>query len=258
MDPYLEDPAFWPDFHDSFITYWRDALNAVLPGAYEARINERVELLDPQFERPLIVAPDVTVSASESWSEPGGGVAVATVVEPVTIPLVYLEETRETFLEIRRRSDRTVVTVLELLSPSNKGGGDRGVYLARRELLLRQDVTLVELDLLRAGQRVPLLREPPPGDYYYFVSRSNRRPLCDVYAWTVRHALPIVPVPLRVPEPDLSLNLGEVFATAYERGRYARSIDYASPPEGTFADNASGWVDERLAPLRRSLPPRPQ
>ena len=23
MDPYLEDPAFWSDFHDGFIVYWR-------------------------------------------------------------------------------------------------------------------------------------------------------------------------------------------------------------------------------------------
>ncbi len=31
MDPYLEDPAFWEDFHDRFVTYWSDVLNGSLP-----------------------------------------------------------------------------------------------------------------------------------------------------------------------------------------------------------------------------------
>jgi hypothetical protein len=250
MDPYLEDPAFWPDFHGRFITYWSDALNAVLPELYEARINERVELIDSEQERAIVVAPDVTLSRGEPWSGSGSGAATSTLVEPVMIPLVYLEESRETFLEIRRRSDRTVVTVLELLSPANKSGGDRGSYLAKRELLLRQDVNLVELDLLRAGQRIPLLRKPPPGDYYYFVSRANRRPLCDVYAWTVRHALPIVPVPLRSPDPDVMLHLGDVFGTAFERGRYVGSMNYAEPPEGTFTDTSPEWIRERIGTAR--------
>jgi hypothetical protein len=181
MDPYLEDPAIWADFHDSFLTYWRDALNEALPAGYEARINERIEISDPLEPPSLALRPDVTVSRDRHYpgEENRGGAAVATLAEPVTIPLVYLDEVRETFIEIRRRPGREVVTVLELLSPSNKGTG-RGQYLAKREALLHQDVSLVELDLLRVGVRVPLRREPPPGHYYAFVSRATNRPMCDV------------------------------------------------------------------------------
>ena len=46
MDPYLEDPAFWSDFHARFITYWSDALSDCLPDNYEARIDEKVRLVD--------------------------------------------------------------------------------------------------------------------------------------------------------------------------------------------------------------------
>lgn len=31
MDPYLEDPAFWPDFHHRFLENWCDALADLLP-----------------------------------------------------------------------------------------------------------------------------------------------------------------------------------------------------------------------------------
>ena len=33
MDPYLEDPAIWMDFHERFITYCSDFLNDSLPDA---------------------------------------------------------------------------------------------------------------------------------------------------------------------------------------------------------------------------------
>ncbi|MFQ6042589.1 MAG: DUF4058 family protein, partial [Candidatus Poribacteria bacterium] len=36
MDPYLENPVWWPDFHHSFITYARDALQPGLRPRYRA------------------------------------------------------------------------------------------------------------------------------------------------------------------------------------------------------------------------------
>ena len=61
------------------------------------------------------------------------------------------------------------------------------------------------------------------------VARAKRRPDCDVYAWTVRDRLPAIPIPLLAPDPDIVLDLGGVFAMAYERGRYGRLIDYNRP-----------------------------
>ncbi len=53
-------------------------------------------------------------------------------------------------LEVRDRLGRELVTVIELLSPSNKRAvDDREQYLARRRELFRSSTHLVETDLLR-------------------------------------------------------------------------------------------------------------
>ena len=67
----------------------------------------------------------------------------------------------------------------------------------------------------------------PPGDYYAIISRAEARPSSEVYAWSVRRVLPNIPIPLSPPDPDIRLNLGEVGAETYRRGRYERSINYA-------------------------------
>src|SRR5262249_37321858 len=135
------------------------------------------------------------------------------------------------YIEILHRPDRALVAVLELLSPANKEEPGRGDYLAKRGGLLRQPVHLIELDLLLKGQRPPLLRPLPPGDYYYLLARADQRPNCQVFAWTMRQPLPTLPVALRAPDPDVLINLGAVFATAFQRGRYEGDINYAAPPD---------------------------
>jgi hypothetical protein len=217
MDPYLEDPAFWSDFHASFITYWRDALSDCLADNYEARIDEKVRLVE---------------------------------VAPPRRELIE-EETHERYIEILHRPERALVAVLELLSPANKEEPGRSDYLAKRNALLRYPIHLVEVDLLIGGRRLPPEDALPPGDYYALVSRGDRRPDCDVYAWPLRNALPAIPIPLRPPDPDVWLDLAGVFATTYERGRYARSLNYAAPPPISLDDETRRWAMERA---RRQWP----
>jgi hypothetical protein len=202
MDPYLEHPAHYPDFHATFITYWREAVAAVLPKHYSARVGERVYLVEgPPLARRL-VGPDVAVERTPGPPAPTAPTAAVTGLTPVTLPLEILDEVRETYIEILHRPDRRLVAVLELLSPANKEEPGRGEYLAKRNALLRQDVHLLELDLLRGGRRLPLKAELPRGDYYAFVSRGDRRPDSDVYHWPLADPLPPVPVPLRTPDAD--------------------------------------------------------
>ncbi len=139
--------------------------------------------------------------------------------------LVIEEETHERHIEILHRPDRTLVAVLELLSPANKEEPGRTLYLAKRNALAYHPVHLVEVDLLLKGQRLPLDEELPPGDYYAMVSRGNQRPACQVYAWTLQQVLPAIPIPLLPSDPDLWIDLAAVFRTTYERGRYI-SLDY--------------------------------
>lgn len=110
--------------------------------------------------------------------------------------------------------------------------------------LLSQEVHLIELDLLLGGRRLPMGKRLPPGDYYAFVAHSQRRFNCDVYAWTVRQPLPMLPIPLKAPDPDLRINIAEVFSQAYDRGRYERCLRYAEPPTAPLADADRQWAAE--------------
>jgi hypothetical protein len=230
MDPYLETPALWSDFHTAFITYWRDALLERLPDHYEARIDEKVHLLETVPPKSKRLEPDVAITQRRPSPPPSPAPAGVATLEPVTLSLVIEEETHERHIEILHRPDHTLVAVLELLSPANKENPGRHLYLDKRNGLIPHPVHLVELDLLLKGQRLPLEEELPPGDYYALVSRWDRRPECDVYAWTLRDPLPALPIPLLPPDADVWFDLAAVFAQTYQRGRYARSIDYAVPP----------------------------
>ncbi len=245
MDPYLEDPAFWSDFHASFITYWRDALSDCLPDHYEARIDEKVRLVEVAPPRRKLIEPDVALTQRAPSGTPPPAPAGVATLEPVTVPLAIEEETHERYIEILHRTERTLVAVLELLSPANKEEPGRSDYLAKRNALLRHPVHLVEVDLLIGGRRLPPEDALPPGDYYALVSRADRRPDCSVYAWPLRHPLPAIPIPLLPPDLDVWLDLAAVFATTYERGRYARSLNYAAAPPVTLDDETRRWVMER-------------
>src|SRR5262249_44432312 len=150
-----------------------------------------------------------------------------------------------TYIEILHRPDRSLVAVLELLSPCNKEEPGYSAYLAKRNAVLRHKVHLVELDLLLRGNRLPLSEPLPPGHYYALIARADRRPDCQVYAWTVQQRLPPIPIPLADSDPDVWIDLQAVFNTTFDRGRYARSIDYSAPPPPSLAPPDRDWVAQQ-------------
>ena len=197
--------------------------------------------MDRDDEPVKLIRPDVAVS---QIGEPGGVAMAAGVatLEPVTVPLFLNEEIRESRIAILHRPDRTLVAVLELLSPANKEMPGRSSYLFKRAELLEQPVHLVELDLLLGGRRLPFAKDLPPGDFFAMIARVDRRFNCDVYAWTLRQTLPTIPIPLRAPDPDILVDLAAVFAQTYDRGRYAASIDYRADPKVSLTEETLNWV----------------
>ena len=113
---------------------------------------------------------------------------------------------------------------------------------AKRKAILLQKVHLVELDLLVGGNRLPLSEPLPVGDYFVFVSRADHYPDCDVYAWTIRHPLPTIPIPLRSPDADIQIDLGKVFRATYERGRYEPELFYGEPPTAPLRAGDAKWA----------------
>jgi hypothetical protein len=250
MDPYLEDPAVWEEFHHVFITECMYFLSDRLPNSYIAKINERVELVSRSDAAAAQYLPDVAMlherpvhqrQASEPTARAG---VVAVAIAPVTIPSVESLEVREGYIEILRLPDYELITSIELLSPWNKYGEGLGEYRHKRRSLVSRGVHVVEIDLLRRGRRTELAQPLPPGHYYAFAFRADRRPDVDVYAWGLRHPLPAISVPLQAPDPDVSLELKDVVNSAYDRGRYARKLRYNGAPPEPLSPEDSAWASE--------------
>ncbi|MFQ5734466.1 MAG: DUF4058 family protein [Planctomycetaceae bacterium] len=250
MDPYLE--RHWGDVHSSIVLYVRDQLRPTLPGDLYARVEERVFIETP-FDDYATLTPDVRViehpSQTRSTVEPASGIAVA---EPVVVHLPD-EEIRETFVEIRdAKSGHRVVTVIEVLSPSNKRNGDsRDQYLDKQASLRDADVSLVEIDLLRSGQPTfPIADEVLPvshrSEYRVCVRRGWNPKNVEVYAVPLRARLPAVPVPLRNREESVPLDLQAILNQAYENGDYEMTVDYKTSPDPPLIPDDANWADELL------------
>jgi hypothetical protein len=143
-------------------------------------------------------------------------------------PAVDVE--RHASLEIVDRRNRRVVTVIELLSPSNKTPGpDRDDYMAKRRQVLAGTTHLIEIDLRRGGTR-PDLPPLPLCDYYMLVSRYAERPRVGFWPVGLRDVLPVLPIPLATPDPDVPLDLRAVLNSAYDAANYGKYI-YQEMPE---------------------------
>lgn len=250
MDPYLEDPAFWPDFHRTFINYLREALLDRLPKHYDARIDEQLRLVNFDEETRRIY-PDVAIlhdpARLPSPRSPTPTSSNIATLEPITIPAPIRAEVRDVWIEIRHLPDQSVVTVIEVLSPSNKIGRGHLEYLAKRDAILNRPVSLVEIDLLLAGQRLDFGPKTPHSSYAAFISRDNNRKWIDVYAWDLRSPLPPIRIPLRPPDPDVILPLGDVFATTFQHGHYARALRYQNAPPAPLSEDQAEWARQILA-----------
>jgi hypothetical protein len=247
MDPFLEDPGFWPDFHSTFIHSWREHIAERLPDHYHASIGERIYLLEEWPEQPKLAGPDVAVTHGRAprphRHKRGSGAAT---LEPMTIPVTILDAPRELYIEILHQPDRELVAVLEMLSPGNKEEPGRSAHLTKRNGLFYQKVHVVELDLLLKGRRLPLAKPLPLADYYYFVAREDRRPDCAVYYWNLQDPLPTVPLPLLAGDADIMCDLQEVFSTAFKRGRYRPLLRYGKPLRAKLNAAKIKWLKETL------------
>jgi len=100
-------------------------------------------------------------------------------------------------LQVEAAPDREVVTVIEVLSPTNKAPGTgRYRYLRKREAISAGYVNLVEIDLLRRGQPMPLETSSPASDYRILVCRGLEHPSAPLYPFTVQQPIPKFTLPL--------------------------------------------------------------
>jgi hypothetical protein len=236
MDPFLEDSGFWPDFHESFLTYAREDLQPLLPPQYYAALQTREELGIIGGEAERVFLPDVAVRELPGASRRTKRLpATGKASQPEHLVIALAEPLRVSFLEIREAAEGDrLVTLIELLSPANKQPGpDREAFEQKQRETLESDVNWVEIDLLRKGQRIAChpsvnaYTKQRKYSYLVTVSRSTRRgPKLDLelYGFTASDSFPVVLLPLRPKDTDISLDLGKVFRRAYETGPYRKLL----------------------------------
>ena len=266
MDPYLEAPSIWPDLHDALASEIRTVLNATLPSPYYARLEMRPEVgIVDEGPASRRIVPDVAiVRGPRARVQAGAGVAVLeaarTKISPSLEVKIPTAPFRHAFVEIRDPTHgHRLVTLIELVSPPNKlPGRDRRAYLVKQSEVLDSDANLVELDLLRGGERLvsPELEHAfdnldPPPDYVVLVNRAWRREdgisAYQIFPVAVTEPLPCIPVPLRQREEEVPLDVQFIFQRAYDSGPYRRgAVDYTCPPEPALPDELATWADECL------------
>ncbi len=243
MNPFLEQEDAWHDFHERFMPLAAELLNAQVGPSYIVKIDEHVYIHDLETEeRTFAGRADVAVTG-----RPAAGASAATglLEAPVQVQLPPVDVERESSIEIRDRRNRQLITVIELLSPSNKAAGrDRDQYVAKRHTLTTGPVHFVELDLLRGGPRMPFVSLPPCA-YYAMVSRAGEHPLASLWPVHLRDRLPVNPAPLRAPDPDVHLDLQDVLHRIYDAAGYAKFI-YDSNPAPPLGPADDAWARSLL------------
>lgn len=248
IDPFIECQE-WEDFHATFNTVIRESLSPRIEPRYIVRVERRVYVELPFESEESPRRPDVVVLYSDQSAATGETrTGTATTAAPVPGLLPMPEERRESYLIIRDRETLEVVTVIETLSPANKRKDSTGrrEYLRKREVVLESHAHLVELDLLRGGERLPMNSTLPPGDYFAIVSRSERRPHAEIYAWSLRQALPTLNIPLRQGDLDVPLDLQAAFTTVCNRARYDLSLDYRKRLTPALSESDAAWMRSLL------------
>lgn len=261
MDPFIEACGLWESFHINLVSHIAIALADAAPERYVVRSGERSYLVLVQSEGkssyPFL--PDVTITTPRGRKKGGkkGGTAVAeppAKTKPHVLRAFVEEEHREAFVEIYETGpEMRLVTSIEVLSPSNKRPNSEGwdLYQRKRQSLLLGRINLVEIDLLRGGQRMPMLDPWPASPYVMMVARARKTDTCLAWEGHFQEPLPDIPIPLAKPDPDLSLNLQSLLDTIYRRFRYEHSINYATELTPELPPEAAAWWRQQFASISR-------
>ena len=218
MDPFIESPKLWVDFHSSLASEVSAQLNESIVPYYVARLTSYVT--------------HETIEISRQQSQ---------VIAKASLELFNVE--------IRDTARDALITSIEILSPVNKRPGHDAYndYLRKRRALLLSSAHLIEIDLLRGGTRPPLNKPVPYAPYYISLSRADRRPNVEVWPVQLRSRLPVVAVPLLEPDPDVALDMGAAVKAVYRRGAYFAQIDYRETvPAPALGAEEEAWVKALL------------
>jgi len=250
MNPYFERAPLWRGFHTTFLIHLRELLVSAVVPRYIVGLEENLVIDSPEVDSEVFAVVDVGISEGDRSLPPME--TVPAIGAPITGTIVLASPIRykRRWLTIRDSERRKIVTVIELLSPSNKRAGkNRTRSLAKRERILRSTAHLVEIDLLRGGPRMPVAGLPAC-DYLIAVSRRWERPRVGLWPFNVRDRLPKLHVPLRKNDPEVVIELKPLLDRIYDGGGYAYEI-YKRPPEPPLSNLDATWAMQFIPKLAK-------
>lgn len=246
MDPFLEQKGVWGQVHTELIVGISRFLTPILRPKYRVAIEQRNYLaLTPPDDS--VGEPDVVVSLDTPSSAPHLSTMQTSTIEPIVGVIPMPEEVNERFLEVRLVDTQEVVTVIEVLSPSNKRAGTgREQYEKKRADILSSQTNLIEIDLLRAGRPMPMSVDHS-NHYRMVISRAAQRPRADFFLFSVRDKTPDIPVPLMKEDAEPLLEINQILHELYELSAYDMIIKYERTPlPPAFLDEDLAWIQERV------------
>ena len=254
MNPYFESTRFWRGFHNNFASEILAQLVPQLGGQYAAQLEvdsvmETVSISDLSYIRP-----DVAIVDSPIPSEQPPTPIPVTISPPTKRHKVLVkspEKLRRIYVKLANTDE--LVTVIEILSPTNKRSQGLTEYRQKRHTILLSDIHLVEIDLLRAGKRPGAeVTSEQPFDYAAVVNRAGMERISEIWCNALNEPLPTIPVPLRHPDSDVILNLNQIVQSVYTRYGFSNLIDYNQPiPKPKIRPGIVNWWQERKGTLAR-------
>jgi len=249
LNPYFEKE--WFQVHPTMIALALSRLQRQMPHDLRVSIEQGMKISTRTADSKSI-QPDVSI-----WK-----VREDTLLDsapPNFAPPVILEVTtpKPRHLVIRD-SEENLITVIELLSPSNKHGSGAVSYLQKRQGLIEASVNLVEVDLIRRwGLSLVQFEEAPAVEallasggslppHAVTVLRSELPLQREIYAVIYSKTLPAIRVPMRADDQDVWLNLQEIAEQCHTDCAFDKTTDYTRDPEPPLTHEDATWLDTYL------------
>jgi hypothetical protein len=254
MDPYLENPILWSDVHHSLISIYRETLSAQLRPKYVVKIEERVYISDESDEEfdIQVRVPDVEVAVRAGGESAlfslGDETTQLEIAEPVVAKTWFERVVHEAYLTIVDRTSDKAITVIEILSPTNKvpKSPGRESFEEKRREVMNSPTHWIEVDLLRGTRMMRIPKKVGRHEYLIHISRRGQRPRGQLWGIRLPQRLPIIPIPLKNGDPDGRLDLQATLNAAYDRANYDLRIDYRKEPRPPLDESLAAWADQLL------------
>jgi hypothetical protein len=249
MNPWLEHPSLWSDVHFRLISALARYLSPLVSPRYYVSVGSQAYIATTFASPPASRYPDIAIVQSRQAGVSPAHSVLATiapsVIEPALVELPIPDIVEEIYLEIREAVTGQVVTVGEVLSPTNKRPGvGRQKYERKRMEILSTQTHLVEIDLLRAWPPLPMTGEHIASDYRILVRRGEQGNQAALYAFNLCDSIPVFHIPLQPGDDEPAIDLRQLLDEVYLEANYGVRVNYRQPPEPPLSEADAGWVSE--------------